>query len=521
MLQALRRNPKRQQTSRMRQLPAPVRGWNARDSVAAMKIDDALILDNIFPEASECVLRGGSSNHRTGGSAAVHSLMAYHGPTGTNKLFAAAGTEVYDVTSSDTSFPAASISSTTNAKWQHIQVGTSAGQYLLICNGAINPRRFDGTNWTDMDNTVLTGSADQTKFIHVNHWKTFVFFIQDASMSAWYLPAGSVGGAEAELPLGGVFKLGGYLMAMATWTLDAGEGVDDHAVFVTSNGEVAVYKGTDPSSANTWALVGVWRLGTPLGRRCFHKLAGDLVLLTSDGFVPMSRALTSDKFNPSVAISDRIRTALAESIRSYGSNFGWQAVFNPAAPALMFNVPTVSTSTVALSYQYVMNTVTGAWCRFSGWNAYCWELYNGSLYYGGYGKVVKAWTGNADLGVNIVGEAKQAFSDFGAPGVQKQFKLARPTLQTDASPGILIAMNVDYQDTSPTGVLSAGAVGAPTWNGSTWGGTVWQGGITTSRQWESISGIGIVGAFRMKIATKDARVRWSATDVVYEPGAIL
>jgi hypothetical protein len=521
MLQPLRTNAAREQTSRMRAVPAPVRGWNARDSVASMKPDDALILDNIFPEASECVLRGGSSNHRTGGTAAVYSLMAYHGSGATNKLFAAAGTSIFDVTTADTSFPAASVSSTVNAQWQHVQVGTSAGQYLICVNGAVNPRRYDGSSWVDMDNTVLTGSADQTTFIHVNHWKRFVFFIAASSMSAWYLPAGSVGGAEVELPLGGVFKLGGYLMAMGTWTLDAGEGVDDHAVFVSSEGEVAVYKGTDPSSANTWALVGTWRLGRPIGRRCFQKLAGDLVLLTTDGFVPLSRALTSETFNPSVAISDRIRTALSDAIRTYGSNYGWQPIFYPSAPALLFNVPRVSTSSSVLAWQYVMNTTTGAWCRFSGWDAYCFETLNGVLYYGGYGVVRKAWTGQGDLGVNITGEAKQAFSDYGVPGAMKQFKLARPLLQTDGDPGLLLAMNVDYRDDAPTGVLSAAVTGAPTWAGSTWGGTVWQGGLTTVARWAALSSIGVVGALRLKVATKDARVRWSATDVVYERGGIL
>ena len=521
MLRPLRTNPNREQTSRMKTVPAPVRGWNARDSVASMKPDDALLLDNIFPEASECVLRGGSSNHRTGGSDAVYSLMAYHGPSGTNKLFAAAGTAIYDVTSTDTSFPSAAVSSTTNAQWQHVQVGTSAGQYLICVNGAVNPQRYDGSSWVAMDNTVLTGSADQTTFIHVHHWKTFVFFVPKDSMSVWYLPAGAVGGSETELPLGSVFKLGGYLMAMATWTLDAGEGVDDHAVFISSMGEVAVYKGTNPSSANTWALVGVWRLGRPIGRRCFHKLGGDLVLLTTDGFVPLSTALTSDKFNPSVAISDRIRTALAESIRLYGSNYGWQPVFYPAAPALLFNVPRLSTASAALSYQYVMNTVTGAWCRFSGWNAYCFELLGDTLYYGGYGVVRKAWTTTGDLGVNIEGEAKQAFHDYGAPGVLKQFKMARPTLQTDGDPGLLLAMNVDYRDDDATGVLSAGTVGAAVWNGTTWNGSTWQGGLTTSSRWAALSSIGTVGALRMKMVTKDARVRWSATEVVYERGGIL
>jgi len=168
-----------------------------------------------------------------------------------------------------------------------------------------------------------------------------------------------------------------------------------------------------------------------------------------------------------------------------------------------------------------MNTVTGAWCRFSGWNAYCFEVFQDRLYFGGVGVVRQAWTGQGDLGANIVADAKHAFTDFGAPGQQKIFRLARPTIQTDGRPGVLIGMNVDYEDVQPTGILSPGAINISTWGSTTWGGGVWGGGMTTDRDWESLSAIGIVGAFRLKVSSKDARVRWSATDVVFEPGSIL
>jgi len=40
-------------------LPAPVGGWNARDSLANMESTDAVILDNLFPTVSSVNLRGG------------------------------------------------------------------------------------------------------------------------------------------------------------------------------------------------------------------------------------------------------------------------------------------------------------------------------------------------------------------------------------------------------------------------------------------------------------------------------
>jgi len=40
-------------------LPAPVGGWNARDSLANMDETDAVTLENYFPTVSSVVLRGG------------------------------------------------------------------------------------------------------------------------------------------------------------------------------------------------------------------------------------------------------------------------------------------------------------------------------------------------------------------------------------------------------------------------------------------------------------------------------
>ena len=86
-----------------------------------------------------------------------------------------------------------------------------------------------------------------------------------------------------------VAQLGGYLVAAGTWTIDAGYGVDDNLVFITSNGEVIVYSGTDPSDITKFALVGVWRIGKPVGKRCLMKYGGDMIILTYNGLYPLDR----------------------------------------------------------------------------------------------------------------------------------------------------------------------------------------------------------------------------------------
>ena len=74
-------------------LPAPVGGWNARDSLANMEPTDAVTLENLFPQTSNVVLRGGYAEHATGLGGQVQSLMVYNSGA-TVKMFGAAATSL-------------------------------------------------------------------------------------------------------------------------------------------------------------------------------------------------------------------------------------------------------------------------------------------------------------------------------------------------------------------------------------------------------------------------------------------
>ena len=78
-------------------IPAPIGGWNARDSIANMDILDAVQLTNLFPSVNNVVLRPGYSRYATGLPGQVHTIMSYSSGA-TEKMFACVGTEIYDVT---------------------------------------------------------------------------------------------------------------------------------------------------------------------------------------------------------------------------------------------------------------------------------------------------------------------------------------------------------------------------------------------------------------------------------------
>lgn len=499
-------------------IPAPVGGLNARDAIANMPPTDAVQLENMFPQASSVDLRNGCDNHLTGLGAWTESLMAYNNAT-SSKLFAAAGTAFYDASSSG-AVGAAVQSGLTNAKWQHINVTTAGGSYLYCVNGVDKPRLYDGSSWTSIDSgstPAITG-VTTTLLVHIHQFKNRVWFVEKDSMRVWYLPLDSIGGAASSINFGSLFKLGGYLMAMTSWSIDNTGGVDDYAAFITSQGEVALYRGIDPTYTSTWALVGLFRIGRPIGRRCTVRIGADVAVITADGVVMLSQALPSERTQTANSISSKIQPLINTDVQAYSGNFGWQLLLHPIGNKLILNVPQVENS---IQYQYVMNTITGAWTKFTGWNAACWELFGDNIYYGGATAVVKADYGQDDNNSAITAYAKPAFSYFGNRGQNKRFTMVRPIFNCDGNLTPSIALCTDFGDRMPSSTPSYSPAGGSQWDVSLWDVTYWGGSGSILKSWQSVTGVGFSASMKMKIQASGLTVQWQSTDYVYEPGGIL
>jgi hypothetical protein len=573
---------------------SPIGGWNARDSIANMPPLDAVTLNNFWPTPTDVQLRLGYTEFCTGITGQVNSLMNYAG-TSFQKLFAAAGTTIYDA-SGTTAVPVKTI---TNDKLQHINVGTTGGHFMVAVNGDDPAILYDGTNWISYASTttaqiissitrggtgnltatvttaaphgLVTGNqivvagatpaqyngtflitktgnstftytmatapatnatvvgtytinyaitgVDSSTFVQVNLFKNFLFFVQENSMEVYYLPVGQVAGAALKLDFGGIARMGGFIQAMGTWTIDAGQGADDYAVWVTNNGEAIVYNGTNPNAAETWALKGVWQLGQTFNRRCFLKWAGDLLLLTQDGLVPLAAALQSSRLDPRVNLTDKIYYEISREASLYSTNFGWQINYFASENMLIINIPSGDGV-----QQFCMHTISKAWCSFSNINAKCWELSYDQMYFGGDGFVGRFWDSYSDAGNNINAVVQQAYSYFDSPGQQKRFTMIRPIFQTDNGlPGILVGINTDFDAQNSLGAVSFNAVSSTlgVWDTAVWDEDVWGGALALTRLWQGVTGIGYSGGIIMKVASQGIDVHWVSSDYVMERGGIL
>lgn len=506
-------------TARPVSRPPPVLGWNTRDSLASMRAGYAPVLDNWIPRPSKLEMRKGAADHKTGFGAStdVETLMAYRPASGSGKLFAAAGTGIYDATSAGA--VGAAVSSITNARLQHVNFATSAGQFLCMVNGADDYRHYNGTTWTTIATfTFGAGTLATNTLIGIMAHQSRLYFIAENSLRFYYMEtAGTISGTVKEFNLDQVFSMGGYLMAMGSWSQDAGDGPEDRAVFVSSEGQIAVYSGTDPGDTTKWALVGTYFVGRPVGRRCLVKWAGDLVLLTERGLFPLSRALVQANVDKSIALSDPIEPTIAANAASLISTFGWQMVLHTAENLLLIAVPSTP------AYLYGMELQSKGWFRVKAWDALCLEVFDGALYYGTTSKVVRAFYGTDDFDSQIEAEMMGAYDYFGMRGQTKLLRLIRATFSAGAGFSLLLGGNTDFGIQVPYAVTeTVPAVDTALWDTATWDNSYWTADAIIFADWRTIATKpGFNFSLYLKVASSNTTPSLLAIDYIFDKGGLL
>ena len=505
--------PALMQTARVTAIKAPTGGWNTRDALQDMPATDAIVLDNWIPDIGGMNLRAGHLVHADDMPGPVESLFSYAPASGAEQLFAATEEDIWNV-SIPGSVDTPDQTGLTNGRWQHVNIATPGGTFLYIVNGQDAPRYYNGTSWTEP--TITGTGVTPEAFINVTHHMQRLWFVEAGTLSAWYLPAASIAGAATEFPIGAFCRLGGELLAIGSWSIDGGNGLNDFAVFITSKGEAIIYQGTDPDSANTWSLVGRYRIAEPIGHRCIVKAGGDLGILTSQGAVLLSQILNVNVSGQSqFSITDKIAPSFREAFERAGGSFGWQVAEYPARNLLLINVPIRER---VEQVQYVANVRNGAWCRFTGLNAGCWALFQNRLFFGGNDGTVCEYTitNFQDRGDPIEARVQMAFQDFGTPA-NKRFIQARPLIQGPPGYAPQVTIRLDYDtsllDPQAVPVVSVGAE----WDEAFWDFADWGIDRTPNLFWQGLEGIGRAGSVAFAVGS-EGPMTFNQIDVVIETG---
>ena len=446
-------------------VPAPVLGIDARAPTGNMPPENCLYTYNMMPAEYGMLLRPGYRKYAEvegeGANLGIFTLMAFNGVDpghGDDRLFAVTNEGIYDVTDGDVELKLAFADVTYDAGYGvYCQYIEQAGEdFLLYADERNGLFEYDSNTESWTQNDSITGPVIEDVAFCMVH-KQRLWLVEENSSNAWYLPLASKNGAAEEFYFGSKFPHGGRLAGLYNWTVDGGLGIDDFLVAVSHSGDVVVYQGEDPSSAETWSVRGTYYIGElPEGRRFASEYSGDLYLLSSFGLISMKDLIRGvDQQNPSESsLAFRVARPLRRAMS--GENLqllGWEPKFFPTEGNLIIMTPYEPGGDPPI--QYVMNLSTEGWGLWRGVPALSMESWHSEVFVGdqdGNIWIMDTDKDGGELEDGSDGEPVEfslvsATNDLGSPALFKQVQMVRPDFYAVNLPDYDIEVLYDYNYT--------------------------------------------------------------------------
>ncbi len=509
--------PTEKEPGQSREFPAPIAGIVESAPIGSSSAVGAEFIENFLPQPRGLRVRGGAVAAADAGAEIV-SMFVYDRSVVTPQFFAATQSDILDISSLDPNTVATSVvSGLTSGDWSSQQFGTTGGNFLILANGQDDARVYDGAAWSLWNVTGLPTSS----ISHVWDYQDRLFMIERDTLKFWYLPITSFQGAATSFSLAGIAKKGGSLLFGATWSLDSSEGLGDLCVFVTDQGEVIVYQGTNPSDATTWALQGRYEIGNPLGKNATMSAGGDLLIATDEGIVPMS------------AIVQRDRAQLSDAAVTVNIKRTWERMFSASGESAQLIKWTSQDVMLVISSSYALtsNLTLGSWAHQTGWSGRCVAIFRDSCYIGrSNGKVYRLNSSGEDDGQPFTARVCFPFTDFGDAARVKSTTIAKCSFLSDGdfSYRVDMAKNYGVSFPPPPALVNQSNSQSALWDVSFWDVSFWGTSAAEPQQgridrWRSAVAQGYALAPLVQVSSSGANrisAELTAVDVIVAGGGV-
>jgi hypothetical protein len=370
-------------------------------------------------------------------------------------------------------------------------------------------------------------TCDPANFMFATVWKNRLWFVEEGTARAWYMPVGQLYGTATSINFGVRFKGGGHLVGLYSWSYDGGSGMDTLLVAISSAGDVAIYQGTDPSSASTFGLKGVWSVGgVPAGRRVATDYGGELLVLSSLGVVPLSKLVVGGATEAAgLYATAKISNLFSRLMQSRRNLDGWAVHIHPTDNALMVLVPDASGGP---GEPLVMAMGTKGWTQYRDLPIISGETWGGEFYFGTDEGTVCWNTDYIDAVTladpNVYSEIQwsvlTAFRDLGNAR-QKRLHMIQPKiLSSSSAPTVQTTARFNYNFTEPANPSPNPAGLADAWDAGVWDAAIWGGEFSPYMPIQGAAGMGrdVAVAVRGRATSKTTLV---ALTVFFEQGGVL
>lgn len=343
-------------------VPMPLSGMDAQMSSFEMSPQFAEEMLNAIPIGGEIHVREGFETKWTVGASQDPTIMSYNF-LGTKSILTASANAFRGLSGNVLDTYAGA------DRWSW----DTLSNHLIAVNGT-EVRNFDGTVFST---PAWTGDVPPTPWVGVCTHNERAYFWRAGSLDFWYGDGvGAIAGPATEFPLSNLGNISGEITTMASWTVDAGHGMNDVLVIITTEGDVVLYEGLDPSDPNDWRLTGRYKMPHPINSdRITQRFGTDLLILSTEGVVSLSAIMRSAEASAAQTFSARIDPELL-GFTQFPPDIGWDLALDPAGKMILVNVPSGDDF-----IQYGYSLKNKAWFTMGGIDAACWVSHSGRLWF--------------------------------------------------------------------------------------------------------------------------------------------
>jgi hypothetical protein len=547
---------KRRSTSHVAHVSVPLKGLSRLAQLNEADPLLASILTNWVVEQDRISLRPGYGQvGAIANGTAISTMIPFYGVgqkfivaagdgAGGYGLFNATGTRIGTKTYLSDQWQWTSFADLSQKKWTAMVNGHNLVVMWDGTNGSFPSRHADELGIPEADpagfhevetrfaeeagtRAVIPPTYDGTSFDKILSHINRLWFADSHDLAVYYAPIQTNGTDPLTLkilPLNAYFKRGGTIRSIQTWTYTGGTGMDNLLVIFTTNGEAAIYSGSDPDDVNgDFKLVGVYRFDSPMAPGATVNYGGELYVLISTGFVPMSTLLKAEEDNLGTSDQNIIQEFIDVS-KSFRDAFGWSVIVNSQTNHAICNMP-IGSGKYNQLVRFMPNAV---WSKWTDVPARCWAWLGNHAYFSTEnGKIYQ--TGPEyldDAGKPITVDVRFAWSSFKSVN-KKQFKMARLYMMSDSIPKPFVDIDVDYVTSLATNLPDAAVAGAaagwgaPTVGSVNWDTASWAIDAVPRQYWQGVLGLGRVGAPRIRASMQGCTFALTGVDLIYEEGGLM
>lgn len=507
-------------------MPGPVLGLDLTSPIDNMDPSHALELINVFPGNGLSSVRQGYFKFAKPSSNAIRFMTQLAKTDGTKLLVAATNTELYSVSTAGVVTNITKASPHTSGEFTSVIFNNK----IYLCNNAgtatDQAQYWDGSAAQAAD-LAFTGVSLQN-LCSVSSYRERLYFVERNSMNMWYGALNATGVAASALTsfdTSRTFKHGGYLIHAGSYTNQTAISSQNLFFACTSEGELAFWQGTDPGNttgSEPWTLVARYKIGKPLGFRCFVRVGADIWVITQQGIVPISALFQADPEMALKAVSDKLNPLIASSAKAIPFSYLWGGFTWSIGRRVYITAP-ISAGT---SWFFVYSMDSKGWTIFQldkTTDSLSSCVFNDLPYYGGSdGTIWKGETGYTDRAeTGVAGNAiyfniRTPFSFYGTRGNYKVFRDIRPIVQTQPGYAFNLGLDLDFKKNAIIPAVTS-TTGDPTDWGDPWG-SPWASSTEYVFDRYATRGQGYCASIRFSGALNNVSLNIFSFEVRYEVG---